>query len=313
MSKKSPEVEEIKIDVIGPGSLLSEARIQSGLSIDDVANKLNFRVMLVKNIEADIFDKTLPDTYNRGYLKNYAKLVNISIPEVIEIYEKFHVFQEGGAKMQSFSRGTMKKAENSILMWITYLILAIFISLTVMWWIQEDKKPSAQQNILPTTEIEIATTSLNDKSPEPESRIEVDTIIENETSEQVPIITNELHNTQTQEVAAELNSEVLAISNSTTIQSAYEVIVSEKAALTKVIFTFAGDCWVNIHDALGERIAWGIKKSGYVMTIDAKAPLKITIGKPELVKIDFGGESVDMSMFPKGHIAKFNLPLSPQS
>lgn len=64
MSKKSPEVEEIKVDVIGPGSLLSEARVQSGLSIDDVANKLNFRVMLVKNIEADIFDKTLPDTYN---------------------------------------------------------------------------------------------------------------------------------------------------------------------------------------------------------------------------------------------------------
>lgn len=109
MSKKSPEVEEIKVDVIGPGSLLSEARVQSGLSIDDVANKLNFRVMLVKNIEADIFDKTLPDTYNRGYLKNYAKLVNVSIPEVIEIYEKFHIFQGEGTKMQSFSRGTMKK------------------------------------------------------------------------------------------------------------------------------------------------------------------------------------------------------------
>lgn len=313
MSKKSPEVEEIKVDVIGPGSLLSEARVQSGLSIDDVANKLNFRVMLVKNIEADIFDKTLPDTYNRGYLKNYAKLVNVSIPEVIEIYEKFHIFQGEGTKMQSFSRGTMKKAENSILMWITYLILAIFISLTVMWWIQEDKTSSAQQNILPTTEVEVETISLNDKNPELESQIEVETTIENETSEQVPTITNELLNTQTSEVAAELSGEVLAINNNTVIQSAYEVIVSEKTALTKVIFTFAGDCWVNIHDALGERIAWGIKKSGYVMTIDAKTPLKITIGKPELVKINFGGEGVDMSIFPKGHIAKFNLPLSPQS
>jgi len=49
------------------------------------------------------------------------------------------------------------------------------------------------------------------------------------------------------------------------------------------------------------------------MTINVKAPLKITIGKPELVEIDFGGESVDMSTFPKGHIAKFTLPLPPQS
>ena len=60
------------------------------------------------------------------------------------------------------------------------------------------------------------------------------------------------------------------------------------------MFTFNGDCWVNIYDATGERIAWGVKKLGYVMTITGKAPLKVTLGKPELAAIAFNGKKVDM-------------------
>lgn len=314
MSKKSPKVEEVEVEVIGPGCLLSEARIANGLSVDDIANRLNFRVTLVQNIETDTFDKTLPDTYNRGYLKNYAKLVNVSIPEVIERYEKISLFQENSSQMQSFSRGTMKKAENSLLMWITYIILAIFIGFTVMWWIQEDKAATPQSNTLSTIEMapeKIETDNSHDAQKSIESKVAVDNLIKSTTTEHVPVI-NELLNTETSDTVIDSNNGVTAVIN-TDIGSDVSVVEPEESTLTKVIFTFAGDCWVNIYDALGERIAWGIKKSGYVMTIDAKTPLKITIGKPELVNITFDGEGVDMSTFPKGHIAKFDLPLLPQS
>jgi cytoskeleton protein RodZ len=84
------------------------------------------------------------------------------------------------------------------------------------------------------------------------------------------------------------------------------------ADISTVVFTFSGDCWVNIYDATGERIAWGVKKLGYVMTITGKAPLKVTLGKPELAAIAFNGKQVDMSSFNVGNIAKFTLPLSSQ-
>ena len=311
MSKKTPKIEDV--NVTGPGNILSEARIQSGLSIDDVANKLNFRVILVKNIEADVFDSTLPDTYNRGYLKNYAKLVNVSISDVIGMYEKLNVFQGHHIEMQSFSRGTMKKAENNMLMWITYLILAIFIGFTVMWWLQDDKTPSTQKETASIVEVDNNVTEVN-KNTAFENQSNVETIVENTISNPVPAIADELLNAQLPKILDESNSESLTVNNGVDVPLEPEVLTLDQSTLTKVKFTFAGDCWVNIYDALGDRIAWGIKKSGYVMTIDdAKTPLKITIGKPELVKINFSGESVDMSAFPKGHIAKFNLPLSPQS
>ncbi|MBL4822572.1 MAG: DUF4115 domain-containing protein, partial [Colwellia sp.] len=77
-------------------------------------------------------------------------------------------------------------------------------------------------------------------------------------------------------------------------------------------FTFSGDCWVNIYDATGERIAWGVKKLGYVMTITGKAPFKVTLGKPELAEIYFNDTPVDMLSFNAGNIAKFTLPLTSQ-
>ncbi|RGP39415.1 hypothetical protein BPTFM16_02946 [Altererythrobacter insulae] len=46
------------------------------------------------------------------------------------------------------------------------------------------------------------------------------------------------------------------------------------------------------------------------MTIQGEAPLRITIGKPELTSITFNGQPVDMSTFETGNIAKFNLPMA---
>ena len=81
--------------------------------------------------------------------------------------------------------------------------------------------------------------------------------------------------------------------------------------VANVVFTFSGDCWVNIYDATGERIAWGVKKSGYVMQISGQAPFSITLGKPELVQIDYNDVPVDMTAFNAGNIAKFSLPMVP--
>ena len=100
----------------------------------------------------------------------------------------------------------------------------------------------------------------------------------------------------------------------------YHILTDEPITVDEVVFdtpsvavsfTFSGDCWVNIYDATGERIAWGIKKLGYVMNITGQAPFNITLGKPELVVIDFDGQAIDMSQFREGQIAKFTLPLAP--
>lgn len=75
-----------------------------------------------------------------------------------------------------------------------------------------------------------------------------------------------------------------------------------------VVFTFEEDCWVNIVDASGEAIAFGVKKAGRVMDIQGIPPFNITLGLPQVVSIVYDGEEVDMSGFSGREVGKLILP-----
>lgn len=344
MSNKN-KVEELSedIEVVGPGQMLSEARELIGLTQQQVADKLNFRTTLVKDIEADNFDRTLPATFNRGYLKNYAKLVNLDVDEVLAGYDVLNVVEKQGAEMQSFSKQTEKQAENNLVMWISYLIVALLIGSTILWWFQDTKQtnaakpiaktspPKVSDNLQENLDIDKAVQKQNEnklKSGEAPLTTLSETLKENIAVERDDL-TTDVDNQQANQEDTDLvennpsNMELLtsSITNNGTsneITSDVSPTTSNDEETTEVdfgseevaTFVFSGDCWVNIYDATGDRIAWGIKKSGYTMNISGQAPFTITLGKPELVSIDFEGDTVDMSQFSRGNIAKFNLPLN---
>jgi cytoskeleton protein RodZ len=318
--------------IVGPGAILKEAREIRGLSEQQVADKLNFRLRLVQNIEVDIFDRSLPEAFNRGYLKSYAKLVNIPETVVLNSYDQLAEVQNQCAGMQSFSKGTEKQAEHKLLMWITYLILAIFLTATVVWWLQtpsEQPEPIEAENVnlvakasatnetnnnIPTTTSAITNESNLDDSGVTENNA----VSEGETfdvNDELNTSTENATNTETVNIETEqLDNGVSSAIPSETVESSNDESIteeSETSLIANVVFTFSGDCWVNIYDATGERVAWGVKKSGYVMKISGQAPFSITLGKPELVAIDYNDLAVDMTGFNAGNIAKFSLPMTP--
>ncbi len=308
-TQNTKSVDELSedMDVVGPGQMLSDARKKLSLSTGDIAEKLKFKISLVENIEQDIFDQKLPATYNRGYLRSYAKLVNIDADELLTAYDMLGVANVQRSEMQSFSNLTGKQAEHSRLMWFSYFIVALLLGLMVLWWVQESKQLADD-----TTGQEpqaVVSESSDEKS-----------IIKQVTSENViaKSAIDELNKDQVSNNTSEKTSIEQNVTKSNIFESkdvTIKKVTSELSqeitpALSTAVVTFSGDCWVNIYDATGERIAWGVKKSGYVMTVTGNAPLKVTLGKPELATIVFNGQSIDMSAFNAGNIAKFTLPLS---
>jgi len=69
-----------------PGQLLREAREAKKLGVAEVAEKLNLLKSVVQALEADSYDKLRGDTFTRGYLKNYARLVDVEESELIHAY-----------------------------------------------------------------------------------------------------------------------------------------------------------------------------------------------------------------------------------
>lgn len=307
MSEIVPELTE-DMAVIGPGEMLADARKVMGLTQQQVADKLNFRLTLVNDIELDKFDTALPATYNRGYLKNYAKLVNVSIVDILASYDLLHETEKQSSEMLSFSKGTKKEAENNLLMWISYLILAALVGMTILWWLQGEKLESQPPKIEtePSPIVNSVIKEEIDKSILSDVKTLTDKNKNNIDTETLALVSDIIVDDV---LIHDLDSEVdesVEQENSLVEETKPKVF---EGPMVNAIFQFAGDCWVNIYSASGERIAWGIKKSGYVMNIKGQAPLSITLGKPELVFINFEGQSVDMSKFRRGHIAKFDLPI----
>ena len=313
-TQNSKSVDELSEDmeVVGPGLMLSDARKKLSLSTENVADRLKFKTNLVENIEQDIFDQKLPATFNRGYLRSYAKLVNIDADEVLSAYDLLGVAEVQRSEMQSFSNLTEKQAEHSLLMWISYFIVAVLLGLMVLWWLQEPNQLINES--IPQKPQVINKNIVNQSKSEDEKKV---IVLPKQENVQPENKNNELNSAQvesdTQKLSIPLATEqevphlgIIESNKPSVEEAAQESVIT----LSTVVFTFSGDCWVNIYDATGERIAWGVKKSGYVMTVTGKAPLKITLGKPELASIVFNDQLIDMSQFNAGNIAKFTLPLS---
>jgi cytoskeleton protein RodZ len=304
------------MEVVSPGNMLRDARQRLSLSQEHIASKLNFKLSLVKAIEEDLFDPKMPVTFNRGYLVNYAKLVSIAAEDVLASYEALDAASIQRSEMLSFSKETSKQAEHSRVMWISYLIIAVFIGLTVLWWTQQSHQQTEviKNNVSPSTANALIQSSQKVESLSTLERKNNLALTVNKAND---LVTTTQVNTNSDQQNADLvnsqNSEKLSVEDPLPLtqpsESENQQPVITVNPLSKAVFTFKGDCWVNIYDAKNKRIAWGVKKAGYVMTVEGQAPFLVTVGKPELTSIVFNDKAIDMSGYNNGNIAKFELPI----
>jgi len=308
------------IVLISPGSMLLAAREKCSLTQADIAKRLNLRPQLIANLEQDIFDTKLPATFNRGYLVSYAKVVLVDVDAILVSYDSFGGASAHRSEMHSFSKQTVKAAEQSLVMRLSYLILIVVVGLTALWWQQNTSVIVIPEVKSPFSHHDSQAENLAPVSAVPEkiaSDVFVEAVVEKnialapfDVNEAIEPATEELKDNELIATLAEELQRAEPLASVAVTASSTQVKPAEVPLIERAVFTFSGDCWVNIYDANGERIAWGIKKSGYVMNIEGITPFSVTLGKPELASIVFNEQLVDMSIFVQGNIAKFTLPLT---
>jgi cytoskeleton protein RodZ len=68
----------------GAGQLLRAARLERGLSIEDVARQLRLSVRQVTALEEDDYSKLSSITFLRGFVRNYAKLLQMDAAPLLQ-------------------------------------------------------------------------------------------------------------------------------------------------------------------------------------------------------------------------------------
>ena len=323
-----------------PGAMLKARREKLGLSQQDIADKLFLKSKQINDLENDVIDEKSSVTFTKGYVRNYAKQLGMNSHEVIEAFERYHnqTSVPSSEKLQSFSKRVAKQTHDDRWMMVTYVILLLIIAGVVMWWYQQPNDEAVSD--VPLTEAvkrEAANTPItseggasnrtqlggSDLSSDPASSTSTnnDLLNSNASSIDEPVIDEEsdefAQDGSINEGAIsapdtdinESNNLTALVSSNSQSEPNLDIASESDAAPISMVFTFVDDCWVNIKDASGEAIAYGVKQKGRVMEIQGVPPVEVTLGAPDNVRISVNGETVDISSYQNGKTARFALPL----
>jgi cytoskeleton protein RodZ len=334
--------------VQGPGDILRQAREAKGLSQREVADELRLRKQIIELLEADDYETFSTPTFIKGYLRAYAKLLDVDEKMLFEAYKAKGYQEVQSTQMQSFSRRKKHQESDNRLMLITYAVIIIVVGLVIWWW-QDSGMSSEEPAQSSTVDSQVEETgdvgaieiSSEPRQPDIEPNTE-EAILESEvSSSDTNISTNELGSENNTEAApepsepeveaqTETNTDAAdtrteqpaeegtnvdpqtesAVADEEEASTAQDEPVVEEAVASRLIFEFNQECWVKVDDAEGETQAVGVKAAGYTMAVPGEPPFSITMCKPEAATITFDGEDVDMSQFRRERVARFTVPMS---
>ncbi|WP_198552549.1 RodZ domain-containing protein [Psychromonas sp. MB-3u-54] len=87
-----------------------------------------------------------------------------------------------------------------------------------------------------------------------------------------------------------------------------EPLESPQTALAESLYlTFSADCWTEIVDATGKRLAFNLYKKDDVLSIEGIAPFKVKLGAPDAVAVKYQGKIIARD-FTAGQTMQFSIP-----
>ncbi|MCF5837696.1 cytoskeleton protein RodZ [Aeromonas veronii] len=305
---------------VGPGQLLRNAREQLGWTREQVASRIHLRLTLIAAIESDTYDKHTSHTFIRGYLRTYAKLVGIPDETILAAYDKLGLTPPDNIDMQSFSRRSRQQANDSRLKVVTWLVILVLIALSVAWWWQSTSRRSAGDEALAATEMSATGSTPAEPAITPPDAIntapvEGAAIAPAATDVAAPAVVSDATATLAPASAAVAPTDVsaavgtatdAAVSGANGTES--EKAVVDPATAPQLKMSFTADCWLDVKDANGKTLFSGLKKANDELVLEGAEPLKFIIGAPMAVKLDYKGQSFDMSRYNNGRTARFSLP-----
>ena len=282
------------------GEVLRKKRENIGLSIDHIANKLNLDSKLIELLEKNDYEKFNIETYIKGYLRAYAKVLDLDGDMIINLYKESNPEKTPEILPNVKPKFQRNSADRSVKLF-SYII-GLTIALSILVWYQKNFLVQPSEENLKITNIKIhENTNING--------VNIDYKIINHTNSwQWPI--NKAKKNY------ESNSNELELAESEEVEDKIENIANTNEVSTDniqqsndtLLLNLTGDSWIEIYDKEGNRLFLDLARGGKNYIINGNSPFDILLGAANEVSIEFNGSSVDIEPYIKFGIARFTLP-----
>jgi len=123
-----------------PGAFLAESRKQKGYSQEYVASKLHLRVKIIDLLESDNYEEMPEPVFIKGYLRAYAKLLEIEFEPLLSTYNQDYAKEK---KLDKTLWQSQREANNvhRYVKWFTLLFfIGVLVSISVWWQKNKDNR-----------------------------------------------------------------------------------------------------------------------------------------------------------------------------
>ncbi|HEF8771530.1 cytoskeleton protein RodZ [Providencia manganoxydans] len=299
------------------GKLLSQARERMGLTQEAVAERLCLKVSTVREIDEDIKPAGVEPTFLRGYMRLYARMVNVAESELNALLKTGEpIAMSTVSPMQSYSLGKKRKKREGWLMKVTWLIVILLIAMVGVWWWQDHQAQKSELTTMANQNDLILSQQNNvENSTESPSDVPDNSAINAPlTAESTPIDLAPAQPIDTQVMESQPVKTVPlpnASNTTVTVDRAQTHDEPEAAPVVQdaLVMSFKGPCWLEVRDANNKILFSGTKNNGDKLDLQGTPPYRLNIGAPANVDAQFNGNVVDLSRFIKANRpAKLKVP-----
>lgn len=323
MKAAHPEV--VTAQRVNPGESLREARESKGWAVDEVAAQLNLTPLRLSQIEAGAFDKLPGNTFARGYVRAYAKLLGMDQSRLVLEFDQFTGSDAVGSDVHSLGHiEEPVRYSQSILRFVSFALLVVLAGVGFYWWQEQAERHADESPVTSIEQVEVdgadGTTQIHPLD-EPEDQAVL--AAQGETELSLPPATSE----EPAEPEVDSPAEPAAVA---AVEPAAEVAQSEPATNAAaaavspvpantaaapavaagegmVGVSFVADCWTQVTDASGKVLVSALKRKGESLQLVGKAPLELRLGFARGAQVSYNGQAVDLAPFTTGETARIKL------
>ncbi len=316
-----------------PGARLRKARQSQGLDQAKVAAQLHLSETMIESLEWDDFDVLPGAVFVQGYLRNYARLLQLPEEEILAAFQALSPAQQshGFPNGKVATVGTEVRSSHGAVRMMTWLIVISLLALLGIWWQGQldlrlsgdpvDTPVEMAPVIEPLPEMQNDTGVLTLSPPpaqEDEAPVESQAVVadslEGETPSEAEVAEAEDVVVADQEAAQESVAIQLEESETDAVASVDEPppapveTPAPAPAAPKVVFEFSERCWAEVRDANGRARIFGEIAAGTTRLLDkGPAPYTVVLGNASGVSITVDGVAYDLKRHARANVARFSF------
>lgn len=272
------------------GFILTEARKSKNYSVDNICEHLKIPKNVISAIEASNIEALPAPTYTQGYIRAYAKFLEIAEDDLLVMYNEAVPHELASALKPRSSLPGEASSQSPLVKMVTMLLIAGGVAAVLYGSIQYyQEKADVMENQLESKERSFTGNSLDSPGS---NRLDI--------QQDKGITEDDETAMESSDLLVSQDPESQLESAQTTADSSEEVVSEQDESIPQddVINILAEQgAWMEVRDATRARLLYNMVPSGSSKVLQGKGPFRISMGNARSTRVLINDIEIDFTRY----------------